>query len=192
MPDARDLPLFRWGEELRRFRLSRRAHRLRTFGAIGGTLMVVLLLASLIWPPRPLLLWNASPSSPIGLYGVSAADELKPGMRVVAWPPPRARQLADERRYLPAGVPLVKRVAAVAGERVCAIGEAIFVNGRLEARRAGLDGAGRPLPWWTGCIVLENGQVFLLSASASSFDGRYFGATRRSEVVGQAWLLWAS
>ncbi len=190
MPDARDLPLFRWGEELRRLRLSRRALRLRTLAVMAATLAAAGLLATLIWPPRPLWLWNASASSPIGLYAVIAADAIGPGERAIAWPPGWARRLADERHYLPRDVPLVKPVAAVAGDRICAVGEAVFVNGRLRARRRRLDGSGRPLPWWTGCITLGEGQLFLLSSNGGSFDGRYFGVTGRGEVVGQARLLW--
>ena len=54
---------------------------------------------------------------------------------VIAWAPAEARRLGAERHYLPSNVPLVKRVAAVAGDRVCAAGEAVFVNGRLATLR---------------------------------------------------------
>ena len=111
---------------------------------------------------------------------------------VIAWAPAEARRLGAERHYLPSNVPLVKRVAAVAGDRVCAAGEAVFVNGRLEALRRPRDGPGRPMPWWTGCEVLRGGDLFLLTPSVpDSFDGRYFGITRAPEVVGSARLIWA-
>lgn len=190
MPDARDLPLFRWGEELRRLRLSRRALRIRTGAIVAATLAVPLLLATLLWPPRPLLLWNASASAPVGLYGVGPGTDVRPGSWVVAWPPSRARRLAAERGYLPFDVPLVKPVAAAAGDRLCAIGEAIFVNGRLIGRRGRVDRAGRRLPDWTGCVLLAEDELFLMSPSGASFDGRYFGVTRRSDVIGEAWPLW--
>jgi type IV secretory pathway protease TraF len=111
---------------------------------------------------------------------------------VIAWPPGPARALGAERGYLPINVPLVKRVAAAQGDRVCAAGEALWVNGRLEALRRSADGSGRPLPWWTGCVDLQNGQFLLLMpGSAGSFDGRYFGLTERRDLVGTARLLWA-
>ena len=110
---------------------------------------------------------------------------------VVAWPPEGARALAAERHYLPVNVPMVKRVAAVSGDRVCAIGEAILVNGRLETLRSRHDPAGRPLPWWTGCEDLLVGDLFLLSRDVpDAFDGRYFGVTRRSQILGRGRLLW--
>jgi conjugative transfer signal peptidase TraF len=189
MPDARDLPLFRWGEELRRLRLSRRSSHLRTLAAIGATIVIALVMASVIWPPRPLLVWNASASAPVGLYAVTEPVRIRRGARVIARAPDRARRLAGERGYLPTNVPLVKRVAAIAGDRVCAVGEALFINGEFRARRRRRDGKGRGLAWWNGCVRLKRGQVFLLSASATSFDGRYFGVTEGAHVVGEARLL---
>ena len=191
MPDPRDLTLFQWNEKLRH-RLARRASRLRIAATVGAAIAVAGLAATLLWPPRPLLIWNASASSPLGLYLVAAPGDVEAGDMVIAWAPPAARRLGAERHYLPSNVPLVKQVVAVGGDHVCAVGEAIFVNGRLETRRRAYDGAGRPMPWWTGCEDLRDGDVFLLTPGApDSFDGRYFGITRAHEVVGSARLLWA-
>jgi conjugative transfer signal peptidase TraF len=191
VPDPRDLTLFQWGEELRRHRLARRARCIRWIAAAGMAILVAALTATLLWPPRPLLVWNASVSSPPGLYLVASSGNVAAGDMVIAWAPPDARRLGAERHYLPLNVPLVKRVAAGRGDRVCAAGEAIFINGRLETLRRMADGAGRPMPWWTGCETLRNGELFLLTPSVpDSFDGRYFGITRPGEVVGAARLLW--
>jgi len=51
------------------------------------------------------------------------------------------------------------------------------------------DSTGEPLPSWQGCAFLNEGQVFLLGDTAGSYDGRYFGVTRTSEIVGRADLL---
>jgi conjugative transfer signal peptidase TraF len=192
VPDPRDLNLFQWGEEIRRRRLAKRASRLRIFATAVVAIGMTALAATLIWPPRPLLVWNASESSPPGLYLVAPPGDVEPGDMVIAWAPAEARRLGAGRHYLPSNVPLVKRVAAVAGDRVCAAGEAVFVNGRLEALRRERDGAGRPMPWWNGCQVVRGGDLFLLTPSVpDSFDGRYFGITRASDVVGSARLIWA-
>jgi conjugative transfer signal peptidase TraF len=191
VPEHRELPLFRWGEELRRDRNARRASRRTLLLASGCTAIIVALLATLLWPPRPLLVWNASASSPTGLYLVQAPGRVAVDDMVVAWLPDDARRLGAARHYIPANVPLVKRVAAVAGDEVCAVGEAIFVNGRLEALRRSHDPAGRAMPWWTGCGTLREGELFLLMPGAgAAFDGRYFGITRPSQVVGSARLIW--
>jgi conjugative transfer signal peptidase TraF len=145
----------------------------------------------LAWPPRPALLWNASASSPIGLYAVTSPIHLRVGDTVAAWPPPKAQRLAAERRYLPASVPLVKRVAAISGDRVCALGRTVLINGRPMVVRQRRDLSGRRLPWWSGCAVLRAGDLFLLSPHArNAFDGRYFGLTRSNQLIGKARLLW--
>lgn len=191
MPEARDLPLFHWGEELRRHRRARKSSRRRVLAAAGSAAIATALIATLLWPPAPHLVWNASASSPIGLYHVGTAEGVRPGDMVIAWPPEDARELGAERHYLPRNVPLVKRVAAAAGDRVCAIGEAIFVNGRLAALRRAVDPSGRPMPWWTGCEEVRGGDLFLLTPGApEAFDGRYFGVTRSDLIVGRARLLW--
>jgi len=192
MPEARDLPLFRWGEELRRERLGRKACRRRTLATVALATAATGLLATLLWPPSPKLVWNASASSPIGLYRVHSKGSARIGDIIIAWPPEQARHLGAERHYLPANVPLVKRVAASAGDRVCGIGEAVFVNGRLVALRRAVDPSGRPMPWWTGCEELRGGDLFLLTPGVrEAFDGRYFGVTRSDRVVGHAKLLWS-
>ena len=192
MPEARELPLFRWGEELRRRRKARRRSRVHMLAAALAAATATGAAGTMVWPPRPVLLWNASASSPVGLYRVSKVDRVRAGDLVVAWAPADARQLGAERHYLPSNVPLVKRVAAVAGDRVCAAGEAVFVNGRLEVLRRERDPAGRSMPWWNGCKALEDGDLFLLAPDVpQGFDGRYFGISDRRKIVGQARLIWS-
>ena len=146
---------------------------------------------TLFWPPRPVLVWNASASSRIGLYAVLSRGQLRVGDTAVAWAPASARRLAAARHYLPASVPLVKRVAAVADDRVCARRRTIVVNGRSVALRRARDSSGRQMPRWSGCHVLRPGELFLLSSNApDAFDGRYFGVTSSSQIVGKARLLW--
>lgn len=191
MPEHRELQLFRWGEELRRHRRARRNSQLRLLGAALAAAAATAAVGTLLWPPRPLLVWNASASSPIGLYAVGPPAGARRGDMVIAWPPDSARELGAERHYLPRNVPLVKRVAASEGDRVCAIGEAIFVNGRLETMRSSHDPSGRPMPWWTGCESIAAGQLFLLTVGApNAFDGRYFGVTGPAQIVGRARLIW--
>lgn len=172
--------------------LLRPAHPKRLLGwsiALGG--LAGALVSTLLIEPRPWLLWNASASAPVGLYAVGEAAPLARGDMVIAHVPVGFRMFAARRHYLPANVPLVKRVAAVPGDEVCAVGARVMVNGRLVARRLDRDGAGRPMPWWSGCAELGTGEVFLLMTdSRASFDGRYFGVTEADDVVGKARLIW--
>ncbi|MCX8477996.1 MAG: S26 family signal peptidase [Sphingomonas sp.] len=148
------------------------------------------LAATIIVPPAPRFVWNVSASAPRGLYLVGRPDDVGVGDMVVARMPAPWRRFAAGRRYLPANVPLVKRVAARPGDRVCASGRQLLVNGRLIGERRAADGAGRPMPWWNGCTVLDAGTLFLLMDDPASFDGRYFGPTTRGDVIGEARLLW--
>lgn len=142
-------------------------------------------------PPAPRLVWNVSSSAPVGLYQVWPERLPARGDFVVARLPSDWRMLAATRHYLPANVPLVKGAAALSGDRVCAMGRDIFINGRRAVMRLRFDAAGRPMPWWKGCRTLRNDELFLLmTSSKASFDGRYFGPTSSADIVGSAELLW--
>jgi len=183
-----DLPLFAWGEELRRRKaLRRRLHR----RIVLTVCLVLMILLSAVLPVAPLLVWNASASAPIGLYAVSLGAEPRRGAMVIASVPAPVRDLAASRHYIPADVLLVKHVGAVPGDTVCAAGTRIAINGKVVASRLVLDRAGRVLPWWSGCHLLREGEIFLLSADApGSFDGRYFGTSSSADVIGTARPLW--
>src|SRR3546814_3392358 len=78
------------------------------------------------------------------------------------------------------------RGVASDGSKVCALGSAIFIDGRLSATRKEVDRQGRPLPWWHGCERLREGQLFLLMDHRDSFDGRYFGPVDETSVIGRS------
>ena len=140
--------------------------------------------------PAPRVIWNASASAPIGLWRVHPGSAIRSGDMVLAYAPAPFRQLAAARRYLPANVPLLKRIAASEGDELCALGPILFVNVRPIAIRHAADRSHRPLPWWTGCERLRAGRLLLLMDVPDSFDGRYFGPIDRAAVIGKATPLW--
>ena len=146
--------------------------------------------ATLLWKPPVLLLWNASASVPIGLYAVQPSANLARGDLVIAFAPAAVRRLADRRGYLPSNVPLIKRIAALRGDRLCAAARLLFINGRLAAARLRVDAKGRLLPWWLGCRRLGAGEFLLVGDDRHSFDGRYFGPLRTAALEGKAIPLW--
>ena len=161
---------------------------------VTTTLVAVSAVAlTVVWRPVPLLLWNASASVPIGLYAVRPTGTLTNDELVVVAPPePLATFLADG-RYLPRGVPLIKRIAAGSGQRVCRRGSAISIDGSRVAIARHRDHAGSPLPIWSGCRTIIRGEVFLLNAhEPASLDGRYFGPLPSSSVIGRAVPLWTT
>ena len=167
-----------------------RARRLRRW-AIAASLLALALCVTIAFPPGPRLVWNVSASAPIGLYTIGGRGGIERGDMVLAKVSGRWRTLAARRRYIPANVPLVKRVAAVSGDSVCAQGREVFVNGRRVAERRGHDGMGRAMPRWKGCTILRDGALLLLMDDPASFDGRYFGPTASGDIIGKARLLWA-
>jgi conjugative transfer signal peptidase TraF len=141
--------------------------------------------------PAPCLVWNASASAPLGLYWVTRDLPPERGALVLAWPPKEAGALAAARGYLPENVPLVKRIAAMANDVVCANSGIVVINGRMVAQTLLIDRAGRPLPAWNGCRTLRVGEVFLLMEGVpASFDGRYFGPVTTEAIVGRLVPLW--
>jgi conjugative transfer signal peptidase TraF len=74
-------------------------------------------------------------------------------------------------------VPLIKRVVAVAGDRVVVDWDGVTINGeRLEnsaPKRFARDGSA--LQTARGVHVLEPGQVWVAGEHPDSFDSRYFG-----------------
>jgi len=136
--------------------------------------------------PHPRFLWNASASAPIGLYRIVGAPRPRVGDLVAIRPPTAVERFLARRHYLPAGVPLIKRVAAVAGTTICRSGALVMIDGRAVATALARDRARRPLPQWSGCRTLRGGELFLLNAAPDSLDSRYFGPFPASGLIGTA------
>ncbi|WP_326914967.1 S26 family signal peptidase [Sphingopyxis chilensis] len=158
--------------------------------ALSCGALVVAIGVTIASPPRPRLVWNASASAPVGLWRVAPEAPLHRGDMVVAKLADPWRGFAAQRHYLPSNVPLIKRVSAVPGDRVCAAGDIVRINDRIAAIRHQVDRAGRSMPGWRGCHILRRDEVMLLMDAESSFDGRYFGPTRSGDIIGKATPLW--
>lgn len=146
-----------------------------------------LAVASFVTLPKKLI-YNASASAPIGFYWLDHRP-IERGNYVFVRVPERARKLVEERAYLPADVPLIKRVAGIDGDVICRCGLTVSINANAVAMAEKADGLGRPLPDWQACRVLSETQVFLLQDHPRSFDGRYFGPVDRRLVIGRATKL---
>ena len=139
----------------------------------------------------PKLIWNASASAPIGLYTVRTAADLRvTDLVAVDAPEPLARFLC-RREYLPRGVPLMKRIAALPGQTVCRIGRIVTVDAIAMGEALARDRRGRELPVWQGCWTLRANEIFLMNWDVQdSLDGRYFGPIPKSSIIGGAFPLW--
>lgn len=156
-------------------------------GSIGLSLIAITTAASV--PTR--LVWNASESVPLGLYAVRPIQELHRADLVLARPPKPIAEFLAEGGYVPLGVPLLKHVAALAGQQVCRSGLDVTVDGESLVKAREYDRMGRPLPHWDGCRTLTASEVFLVNWNEpASLDGRYFGPLPTSSIVGRATPVW--
>jgi conjugative transfer signal peptidase TraF len=152
---------------------------------------VGLAIASSLVELRPILVWNATESAPRGLYYVVSSSRLHAGDLVLVQPDPASAAVYAERGYLPLGVPLLKRVGALGGMRVCEDGGDVTIEGRHVVNALPIDGRGRPMTPWSGCRALSDGEFFALNADVpTSLDGRYFGPSLLSSVIGRATPIW--
>ncbi|WP_439500434.1 S26 family signal peptidase [Aminobacter ciceronei] len=160
------------------------------------TLAVTLLAVAAIAAPFAVdiptkFIWNATASAPIGFYTIEPAKRIDvPELVAITLPEPLAGFMVD-RGYVGRGVPLLKRVVGLPGQRVCRVGRTVTVDGVEMGDALDRDRIGRVLPVWHGCRVIADGQLFLMNWDVrDSLDGRYFGPVPASAVVGRALPLW--
>ncbi|MEY9543172.1 conjugative transfer signal peptidase TraF [Bradyrhizobium diazoefficiens] len=163
--------------------------RFKTLTAmLGGAAALV---APIVLEITPAYIWNASESIPIGLYRVQPADKLFVTELLAVQPPEPLATFLDLNGYLPAGLPILKRVLALPGQTVCRSGLTVVVDTIEMGEARERDGRGRPLPNWQGCRVVGEGELFVMNwQSTNSLDGRYFGFLPASAVIGRALPVW--
>jgi conjugative transfer signal peptidase TraF len=155
---------------------------------LGGAAALV---APIVLEITPAYIWNASESIPIGLYRVQPAAKLFVTELLAVQPPEPLATFLDLNGYLPAGLPMLKRVLALPGQTVCRSGLTVSVDTIEMGEARDRDGRGRPLPKWQGCRVVGEGELFVMNwQSANSLDSRYFGFLPASAVIGRALPVW--
>ena len=162
----------------------------RKFWAIVATGVSFMIFYASVFSLPEKLIWNRTNSAPIGLYWLSDGPLTLDGWAVVSADSADA-DWAEQRGYIGRDWPFIKRVRGLPGDRVCREDETILINDVIVAEALEADSFGRELPVWTNCFALEDDEVFLLNDHTNSLDGRYFGATRLSDIAGTAILLWS-
>lgn len=169
--------------------LHRRRLRVGVLTVAGAALAALLLPA--LHRPQLRLVWNASASVPLGLYGIDSDAIPRLGDLVAVRPSPALSRFMAERRYVEAGALLVKPVAALSGATFCRTNMRVTLDGRAVATALPRDRFGRSLPRWSGCRRVARNQLVLIApALRASFDSRYFGSVDRAQVIGRAIPLW--
>jgi conjugative transfer signal peptidase TraF len=176
--------------------VTRRVRRLRRLALAGAALLIAAGLTFAV--TRALGLWiNATASMPEGIYRLTRFDgtPLARGTVVAICPSAAVLAVAIPRHYLEPGScpghvePLLKHVAAVAGDRVDVAEHAISVNGTPLANsgRFARDCGGRPLPRIrAGRYTIAPHTVWVYAPVGRSWDSRYYGALPESGILGTA------
>ena len=152
---------------------------------------VSLLIFGLIFDPVDRLIWNRTASAPTGLYWLSDGPFTQDRWVVVSSQSPVA-VWAETRGYVGKDWPLLKQIAGMPGDEICRTGSEIRINNQTVAVAKDVDSTGRNLPVWSGCSVLEAGELFLLTPHTASLDGRYFGPIKQTDLYGVAIPLMTS
>jgi type IV secretory pathway protease TraF len=161
--------------------------------ALLSCLGLVLIGAASLLPKKVFI--NESPSMRRGIYLLLEENslgnsEFRVGDTVLISLPRFLREFSKTHSFLSSKVPLLKKVAAKEGDKVCGVSKGVSVNERELFLYKELDGEGKPLPKWTGCEVLKKGEFFAVGENPErSFDGRYFGPLEESLIVGKVKLL---
>ncbi len=145
---------------------------------------------------------NLTGSLPLGLYLAAGAASAR-GALVLVCLPPGVAAFARARGYVPRGgacpagvVPIGKPVLAVAGDTVTVTRTGLLVNGAPVPNSQALatDRKGRPLPRLAvGRYPVSGDELWVLSSySRLSFDSRYFGAIKVSQVGARLRRLWTA
>ncbi len=141
---------------------------------LSGLIMLYLL--------RGTMAINMSESLPKGIYYQSEMLDLDRG-DLVLFRHATADSLGKSRGYIRNGAQLGKRIAAIPGDRI-SVGERVIVNGvRISGPAQPYDSMGRPMEWFCYSGVVPQGSLFVLGVTPDSFDSRYYGFVRKTDIT---------
>ncbi|GEM_PF-1107906 len=138
---------------------------------------------------------NITPSEPVGIYELVPGGIARGGLVLLKQPHDSSASLL--RRYVPARLPLIKRVAALPGDLVRVSPHGVYVNGVRWPESVPLahDEEGRTLrPYPFGAYRVAAGELWVMSNHPRGLDSRYFGPVAEASVVSRLkpLLTWSS
>jgi type IV secretory pathway protease TraF len=115
-------------------------------------------------------------------------DEIHRGDLIIFKIPERAEKLVRDRRYVGDSIKyMIKRVGAMPGDIVTVKDLILYVNDTAWGFVFDRDGKGYPMPQ-LNLVDLDvgEGELLPLAEAMKSFDGRYYGKIKQSDVLWKA------
>ena len=157
-------------------------------------LILVLTTTAIAFSIRSHVTINVSDSLPKGVYilnYIKDPDTIKKGDIVLFDTPENAKKYIYGRGYLNPNVKqLLKKVAATNKDHVMRINNKLYINRLSHSTFKEMDSLKRPLPYLsTKELQPREEELLVLGTNQNSFDSKYFGTIKRSDVKATAKLL---
>ena len=154
-------------------------------------MILILSLVATIFGARHHFTVNISDSLPKGVYWLTKAKGIKKGDIVLFNVPENAEKYIHGRKYLKKDVKkLLKKVAATEKDNIMRIDDKLYINREFHSYIKNKDSKGRELPYLSSdSLQPMTGELLVLGTHPSSFDSRYFGVIKKSEIENKAKLI---
>ena len=139
---------------------------------------IVIILVGSYFMGRPVFYYNTTLSSPLGLYMINPFGDVQYNSYVIV-------RLNKTYGSLKEGSLMVKQVKGFPGYEYTRKPGVLLLNGK---EYPVIESKGLP-QIKEGSYTVPEGTLFLLNDRDNSFDGRYYGPTKRSDVVQKVCLV---
>ena len=156
-------------------------------GLIVGCVSTIFFIFLGVNNAKPKVIFNFTPSIPLGIYMVKDKKSFVTGDVLVFAPPENVEKIVHDRKWLVAkrGY-LLKPIVAVPGDSVCIENSHFYVNNLDFGEVKSQDKEGRWLPDYHFCGTVKPGTFFVGVRAGNSFDSRYFGPIKTTQILGVA------
>jgi len=146
------------------------------------------------------LFFNVSISEPQGYYFVTSIGQISRGDKVLLCVNDQNStkimhqlKLPHEKNACDFETPyLLKSIAGIPGDKIKITTYGVFINGYLAPNSIALNFfeniALNPLPF--GEFILGQDEYFMLGRTPHSYDSRYFGKVKKTQIIYKAYFLW--
>ena len=131
---------------------------------------------------RKYFVLNISSSIPIGIYKVDKSTDFKRG-DIVTFSTKRYKDILDYPGSIK-NITFSKYIAGISGNYIRIENNKIYVNNKEKGNIFKVDGLNNRLPQLKEKeYIVKEDEVFVLGTNDKSFDSRYYGCIKKSDVI---------